>query len=82
MWYASKSNSKIVLIKHDKNQGCGGSLASGYKWARDNHGNSAIPKWNFHKIIVGTNGKIHDTFASITKPTSKRFIDSIEKALK
>ena len=32
--------------------------------------------------IVGTNGKIHDTFASITKPTSKRFIDSIEKALK
>ena len=53
-----------------------------YFWAKKNYGMSAIPKWNFHKIIVGTNGKIHDTFASITKPTSKRFIDSIEKALK
>ena len=32
----SKQNSKIILLKHDKNQGCGGSLATGYKWARDN----------------------------------------------
>ena len=27
---------KIVLIRHSTNQGCGGVLASGYKWARDN----------------------------------------------
>ena len=27
---------KIVLIRHSTNQGCGGALASGYKWARDN----------------------------------------------
>ena len=52
-----------------------------YLWAKANHGMSAIPKWNFHKIVVGKNGKIIDTFASITKPTSKRFIKSIEKAL-
>ena len=52
-----------------------------YLWAKNNHGKSAIPKWNFHKIVVGKNGKIIDTFASITKPTSKRFIKSIEKAL-
>jgi len=30
-------NDKIVLLKHQKNQGCGGSLATGYKWARDNN---------------------------------------------
>ena len=52
-----------------------------YKWANENHGKAAVPKWNFHKIIVGKNGKIADTFASITKPTSKRFILAIEKAL-
>ena len=23
-----------------------------YKWAKMNHGNSAAPKWNFHKIII------------------------------
>ena len=53
-----------------------------YLWAKKNHGNSAVPKWNFHKIIIDKNGKIEDTFASITKPTSERFIKVIEKALK
>ena len=52
-----------------------------YIWARENHGKSAIPKWNFHKIIIGKNGKVVDTFASITNPSSKKFIKSIEKAL-
>jgi len=53
-----------------------------YVWAKENHGNSAIPKWNFHKIIIGKNGKVIDTFTSITNPTSKKFIKVIEKALK
>ena len=52
-----------------------------YKWARDNYGKEAIPKWNFHKIIIGKNGKIYDTFTSITKPSSKKFIKAIEEAI-
>ena len=52
-----------------------------YLWAKANHGKSAIPKWNFHKIVIGKNGKIVDTFASITNPSSKKFITSLEKAL-
>ena len=31
-----QDNDRIVLIKHDENQGCGGGLATGYIWARDN----------------------------------------------
>ena len=53
-----------------------------YMWAKDNYGNSAVPKWNFHKIIIDKNGKVLDTFASITKPTSGRFIKALESALK
>ena len=52
-----------------------------YKWAKKDFGIGAIPKWNFHKIIVGKNGKIEDTFASFTKPTSKKFIRLIEKLI-
>ena len=52
-----------------------------YIWARENHGRSAIPKWNFHKIIIGKDGKVLDTFASMTNPSSKKFIKAIEKAL-
>ena len=51
-------------------------------WAKNNHGSGAIPKWNFHKIIIGKNGKVVETFASITKPTSKKFISAIEKEIK
>lgn len=38
----SESNSKIVLIQHEINQGVGGAIASGYKWARDNNVDIAV----------------------------------------
>ena len=52
-----------------------------FKWANENYGSKAIPKWNFHKIIVGKDGKVFNTFSSMTKPTSKKFVKSIEEAL-
>ncbi len=51
-------------------------------WAKENHGKSAIPKWNFHKIIIDKSGKIAETFSSITNPSSKKFIKTLEKLLK
>ncbi len=53
-----------------------------FKWAKESYGISAVPKWNFHKIIVSKNGKISNTFTSITKPYSKRFINFIDKEIK
>jgi glutathione peroxidase len=53
-----------------------------FVWAKENHGRSAVPKWNFHKIIIGKNGKVADTFGSITNPSSKKFITAVEKELK
>ena len=53
-----------------------------YIWAKENYGRPAIPKWNFHKIVVGKNGKVLDTFASITKPSSNKFIKIIDQELK
>ena len=52
-----------------------------YKWAKKNYGNSAIPKWNFHKILINKEGKIEDTFASFTKPMSPKLIKKIEGIL-
>ena len=52
-----------------------------YKWARKNYGIGAIPKWNFHKIIIGKDGKVVETFSSITKPSSKKFIKVIEELI-
>ena len=52
-----------------------------FKWARENYGNGAIPKWNFHKIIVGKDGKVANTFSSITRPSSEKFRKAIEKLI-
>ena len=52
-----------------------------YKWAFKNYGKSAIPKWNFHKILINQEGKIEETYMSFTKPNSKKIINKIEKIL-
>jgi len=52
-----------------------------FKWAKNNHGKSAIPKWNFHKILINKEGKVEDTFSSFTNPTSKKLISKIENIL-
>ena len=52
-----------------------------YIWAKENYGKSAVPKWNFHKIIIDKNGKIAETFSSMTSPSSKKFILAIEKLI-
>ena len=52
-----------------------------FKWAKENHGKSAIPKWNFYKILINKEGKVEDTFSSLTKPTSQKITQKIEKIL-
>ena len=52
-----------------------------YKWAKANYGKSAVPKWNFYKILVNKDGKIVDTYASLTKPTSNKITKKIESLL-
>ena len=52
-----------------------------YKWAKTNYGKSAIPKWNFYKILINKEGKIEDTYASLTNPTSKKIINKVESLL-
>lgn len=38
----SKVDSRIILINHEQNQGVGGSIATGYEWARDNQMDIAV----------------------------------------
>ena len=52
-----------------------------YIWAKDTYGKSTVPKWNFHKILINKNGKIEDTFASFTRPISKKIINKLNQIL-
>ena len=52
-----------------------------FKWAEKNYGKAAIPKWNFHKMLINKEGKIEDTYNSFTKPMSKKITSKIESLL-
>ena len=52
-----------------------------YTWAKENYGKSAVPKWNFHKILINKNGKIQNTFGSFIDPLSNKITKEIEKIL-
>ena len=52
-----------------------------FLWAKENHGKSTVPKWNFHKILISNDGKVHDTYSSFVNPMSKKIVKVIEKLL-
>ena len=73
-----ETNFNITFPLTDKVDVKGDDAHEIYKWAKKNYGNSAVPKWNFHKILINKDGKIHETFGSFTDPLSKKIITNIE----
>ena len=73
-----ETNFGITFPMTEKTNVIGSNSHPFYKWARKDYGIGAIPKWNFHKIIIGKDGKVAETFSSITKPSSIKFIKVIE----
>jgi glutathione peroxidase len=52
-----------------------------YKWAADAMGPAGVPNWNFHKYLIGRDGRLLRSFSTKLSPTSPEIIDCIEKAL-
>ena len=76
-----ETNFNITFPITDKIEVKGNNAHIIYKWAKENYGNSAVPKWNFHKILINKNGKIQDTFSSFTKPLTDKIKKQIELIL-
>jgi glutathione peroxidase len=53
-----------------------------YKWAVATLGANAAPKWNFHKYLIGRDGRLLSAFSTATKPQDPQVITAIEAALK
>ena len=76
-----ETNFNITFPITDKVDVKGKNAHTIYQWAKENYGNSTIPKWNFHKILINKEGKIKDTFNSFTTPLSDKIIKQIELLL-
>jgi glutathione peroxidase len=51
-----------------------------YKWAAQARP-SEVPRWNFHKYLIGRDGYIAEVFASAVEPIDTRVKTAIAKAL-
>ncbi|MFM7026709.1 MAG: glutathione peroxidase [Limnohabitans sp.] len=40
------------------------------------------PRWNFYKYLIGRDGKLIDSYSSMTEPDSRSLLNAIEKSLK
>jgi len=52
-----------------------------YAWAETQLGQAAVPQWNFHKILIGRDGRLIAAFDSRTEPTSEAIRTAIDAAL-
>jgi glutathione peroxidase len=51
-----------------------------YKWAADIRPKD-VPRWNFHKYLIGRNGYIAEVFAETVEPVDTRVKTAIARAL-
>ncbi len=52
-----------------------------YEWIRTELGEGALPKWNFHKYVIGKDGSIVGAFPSSMAPLGPELVASIADAL-
>jgi glutathione peroxidase len=52
-----------------------------YQWVGTELGEGGLPKWNFHKYLIGKTGAIAGTFPSSTAPLGPELVSSIADAL-
>jgi len=76
------TNYKVTFPMTSKNPVIGGSAHPLYKWAVAEAGEAAAPRWNFHKYLIGKNGKLAGTFGSKTAPEDAALTSAIEAELK
>jgi glutathione peroxidase len=52
-----------------------------YRWIAATLGEGAVPKWNFHKFLIGPDGALVDGWPSKVKPLDPKIVAAIEPLL-
>jgi glutathione peroxidase len=53
-----------------------------YAWAAATLGDGATPRWNFHKYLVGRDGRLLAGFSAQVAPDAAKLVTAVETALK
>jgi glutathione peroxidase len=52
-----------------------------YAWIADELGDGALPRWNFHKYLIGKDGALIEAFPSKAAPLGPDMLEAINAAL-
>lgn len=52
-----------------------------YDWVEELAGRSSLPRWNFHKLLIGKRGELIDSFPSNASPLGPEMMGEICRAL-
>jgi glutathione peroxidase len=52
-----------------------------YQWIASELGPEALPRWNFHKYLIGKTGALEETFPSSAAPLGVEIVSAVDKAL-
>lgn len=52
-----------------------------YQWVADELGESALPRWNFHKYLIGADGALVGAYGSKTAPLAPDMLEAIKGAI-
>ncbi len=52
-----------------------------YRWAAARTGPAGVPRWNFHKLLIGRDGRLIAWFSTQTPPLDATIAGAVEKAL-
>lgn len=75
-------NFKVTFPLTTKQKVRGAGAHPLYRWAAAEGGMLATPRWNFHKLLVGRDGRLIGAFPSAVEPTSAQLTQAIERALR
>lgn len=59
----------------------GGNAHPLYKWIGKELGEDQLPRWNFHKYLIGRNGELLGVYGSKVAPEAPELVKAIEGAL-
>lgn len=52
-----------------------------YRWIAAEAGEEALPRWNFHKYLIGRDGALLEGYPSSAAPLGHAMLSAVEKAL-
>ena len=76
-----QSNFGIDFPLTEKTRVIGDDAHPFYRWANQQLGVLSRPMWNFHKFLIGPDGRLVNWFATVTTPESPRLTRAIEAVL-